>query len=58
MCREGDFQRHFVCVFFARRPRKNFARELHEMAQFVLKNSTFNYICVSMETNPLQWNSI
>ena len=27
----------FVCVFFARRPRKNFARELHEMAQFVLK---------------------
>ena len=37
MSREGDFQRHFVCVFFARRPRKNFARELHEMAQFVLK---------------------
>ena len=37
MSREGDFQRHFVCVFFARRRRKNFARELHEMAQFVLK---------------------
>ena len=38
MSREGDFQRHFVCVFFARRPRKNFARELHEMAQICVKN--------------------
>ena len=37
MSREGDFQRHFLCVFFARRPRKNFARELREMAQFELK---------------------
>ena len=37
MSREGDFQCHFLCVFFARRPRKNFARELREMAQFELK---------------------
>ena len=37
MSGEGGFQRHFVCVFFAGRPPKNFARELHEMAQFVLK---------------------
>lgn len=58
MSREGDFQRHFVFVFFARRPRKNFAREFTRDGAICVKNSTFNYICISMETNPLQWNSI
>ena len=52
MSREGDFQRHFVCVFFARRPRKNFAREFTRDGAICVKNSTFNYICISMETNP------
>ena len=47
---EVIFLRHFVCLFFARRPRKKCLRVSHEMVQFVLKIA---HLAISMEPTPL-----
>ena len=50
MSREGNFRRHLVWVFFARRPRKNCARVPHEMAHFELQIA---HLTISMEPTAL-----
>ena len=47
---EGNLRRHFVCVFFAPRFRKNCARISYELAQFVLKIA---HLTILMEPTPL-----